>query len=118
MLNIKKLLSKILNAPIIIEQGSSGIWFYRKWSDGTAEIRGYYSKTVAAKSQDLNNYIDLPFTFDVAPTITLGLRAGGADYYRAHIESWSTTRIRLVLINNYTSSVSMGVNIIGIGRWK
>ena len=41
MLDVKKLLSKILNSPFIVEEGTSGIWTYRKWSDGVAECWGH-----------------------------------------------------------------------------
>ena len=34
-------------ADYIVEQGTSGIWTYRKWNSGIAEFWGYYSKTVA-----------------------------------------------------------------------
>ena len=42
-LNLKELISKITSTPLIVESGTSGIWTYRKWSDGTAECWG--SKT-------------------------------------------------------------------------
>ena len=32
--------SKWIEIPIIIEEGTSGIWTYRKWSDGRAEVVG------------------------------------------------------------------------------
>ena len=34
--------SKISGSPVVIETGTSGIWTYRKWSDGTAECWGKY----------------------------------------------------------------------------
>lgn len=37
---IKTLLAKVLNTPLVIEEGTDGIWTYRKWSDGTAECWG------------------------------------------------------------------------------
>lgn len=40
MLNMKKLTTKLLNAvktDYIVEQGTSGIWAYRKWNSGIAE---------------------------------------------------------------------------------
>lgn len=43
MLNIKKTLTKILDAlkaDYIVEQGTSGIWTYRKWNSGVAECWG------------------------------------------------------------------------------
>lgn len=35
MLNLKKLLTKMLQTPRVVESGTSGVWKYRKWSDGT-----------------------------------------------------------------------------------
>lgn len=37
MLSLKKLFIKLLTTPMVVETGTSGIWRYRKWSDGTAE---------------------------------------------------------------------------------
>lgn len=43
--DIKALIAKITNTPLVIEKGSSTMgnihWEYRKWSDGTAECWGY-----------------------------------------------------------------------------
>lgn len=39
MLNIKKLFTKILG-HVIFEQGTDGIWTYRKYADGTSECWG------------------------------------------------------------------------------
>lgn len=50
MLDLKKLLSKILNAPFIVEQGTSGMWTYRKWSDGIAECWGVKTQQVTLAS--------------------------------------------------------------------
>ena len=47
MLNIKKTLSKILtnlvalNTDYIVEEGTSGVWRYRKWKSGKIEAWGY-----------------------------------------------------------------------------
>ena len=44
-LELKELIAKIINTPLVIEKGSSTLgnmhWAYRKWSDGTAECWGY-----------------------------------------------------------------------------
>lgn len=110
--------SKLSNLPSIVEQGTSGIWTYRKWSDGTAECWGAYSKTVSARSVDVNNYIQFPFSFMVAPTVVSSLVAGGADHYKGHVESITTAQVRLILINNYTSQFVMGMSLYAIGKWK
>ena len=56
---IKTLLSKVLNTPLVIEQGTSGIWTYRKWSDGTAECWG--SKDISGSYSSWGN----AYTFSV-----------------------------------------------------
>lgn len=51
MLSIKKTLEKILDAlkvDYIVEQGTSGIWTYRKWNSGIAECWGTHSWTITA----------------------------------------------------------------------
>lgn len=104
----------------IVEQGTSGIWTYRKWNSGVAECWGIYSNTISASTVSNGNYINYPFTFIAIPCITIGLSAGGADLYDAHIEQsgTTTTQVRLTMINRYTSSVAMKVNMVVIGRWK
>ena len=39
-LKLKQFLSKLVNTPMIIEQGTEGVWTWRKWSNGTAECWG------------------------------------------------------------------------------
>ena len=39
-ISLKKVLATLLNTKMVIESGTSGIWTYRKWSDGTAECWG------------------------------------------------------------------------------
>ena len=47
MLNVKKLLGKILTCPLVVESGTSGMWTYRKWSDGKAECWGQFTTSEA-----------------------------------------------------------------------
>lgn len=104
----------------IVEQGTSGIWTYRKWASGIAELHGYYSANVAAKTINVSNYIQFPFTFTEKPVLTIGMYAGGAYFYDAWFENGSTnnSQIRLALYNNYTSQVSISVGIDATGFWK
>lgn len=46
MLDMKKLLAKLLDAvkvDYITEEGTSGVWRYRKWNSGKIEAWGYQS---------------------------------------------------------------------------
>lgn len=45
-MNIKQMLYTLKKRPHIVEQGESGGWTYRKWSDGTAECWGTHTKRI------------------------------------------------------------------------
>ncbi len=55
----------------IVEQGTSGIWTYRKWASGIAECWGGYSSMTPWEGDGgystLN--VDLPFSFIASPTV-------------------------------------------------
>ncbi len=59
----------------VVEQGTSGIWTYRKWNSGLAECWGVYTMTSAATktwgslyySDTLAPRINYPFTFAARP---------------------------------------------------
>lgn len=52
------MISKIKNLPSIVEQGVSGYWTYRKWSDGTVEAwySEFINETVAFTTHSGSNY--------------------------------------------------------------
>ena len=104
----------------IVEQGVSGIWTYRKWASGFAECWGTYTNTISGSTVSNGNYINYPFTFTAVPCIALGLNAGGADLYDAHMEQSGTTatQVRLTMINRYTASVVMKVCLDVKGKWQ
>lgn len=57
---IKEALAKLLKRPMVVESGSSGIWAYRKWSDGTAECWGKYNANITSWSAWNNIYEGMP----------------------------------------------------------
>lgn len=70
-----------VKADYIVEQGTDGIWTYRKWNSGIAECWGIYSKSVSISA---NNHIavstipNLPDIFNTDPT-TLNVSGGGTS---------------------------------------
>lgn len=44
MLDIKKLLAKMLSVPMVVEEGVNGIWKYQKWSTG--RYHAWYEGTI------------------------------------------------------------------------
>lgn len=112
-------------ADYIVEQGTSGIWTYRKWNSGTAECYGTLS-TVPYNCPGYNGFdVSLPFAFSntsyavvVQPTIN-----GLLTSYHAIMDSAgnnSKTTTKFILSYDYTSSTSYSVHfdIHVFGRWK
>ena len=71
MINLKELLAKLLDAvkvDYIVEQGTSGIWTYRKWNSGVCELWGKWEETLSnySTASPLYGYMsstkNLPFT--------------------------------------------------------
>lgn len=73
-------------ADFVIQQGTSGIWTYRKWKSGIAECWGRKSVSTAIANNWGNIYtsgaltalnVSFPFTFAAVPTITANLTCNG-----------------------------------------
>ena len=67
----------------VIEQGTSGIWTYKKWNSGTCEIWGRWEETLTnyATWNNMNSYSSsmkqLPFTvYDAVPTYSVKIASG------------------------------------------
>ena len=120
MLNIKKLIYKILHLPLVIEEGSSGNWTYRKWSDGTAECWGRVSKTLSGNSVDTATYVNYPFAFTAPPIAIVSTSAGGANSYLARqlSDGSDASRLRLFFANTYSGETTIYAHAYVIGRWK
>ena len=70
-------------ADYVIEQGTSGIWTYKKWNSGTCEIWGRWEETLTnyATWNDMYSYSgsmkQLPFTvYDAVPTYSAKVANG------------------------------------------
>lgn len=110
---------------VIEEEGTSGIWYYRKWSSGIAECYGTLS-TFPDNCPGYNGFdVSLPFTFSntsytvvVQPTINGLLTSYHAIMDRDGNNSKTTTKF--ILSYDYTGSTSYSVHfdIHVFGRWK
>jgi len=118
--------SNIRNLPSIVEQGTSGIWTYRKWSDGTAECWGQTS--VASHAYAANGgYFSVEEAlpnglFATTPPIVVvsGKIADNVLTDIGYTSADTTTRVQTYLINRNSSAVTKtGVVYWMIkGRWK
>lgn len=114
--------STITNNPSIVESGTSGIWTYRKWSDGTAECWGTWSgsKTCSGGNgslYDTSGTQTLPFTFASAPRVmTNAVASGGYFAYVGVTTGVSSLTLQFICSNN--SARTWTVNFYVIGKWE
>lgn len=132
MLDIKKALTKLMKAPIVVEEGGTGVhtsWYYRKWSDGKLEcwIKKEYSTKVETAwgslyYAPLANMPDYPVNFYYMPVAVTSVHVVNGN-------GWVTTNQANAGVNNIgtqfvisptkiTSAVAVFVNCYVIGRWK
>lgn len=122
MLDMKKALTKLMKAPIVVEQGETSGWTWRKWSDGTVDCRKY--TTFAAVSGIATATIGLPFAFIdnhylvfITPrrNFTAGQSIAATDGAGNNVQT--TTSFAMTWSKsgyNYTGDFSIYV----IGKWK
>ena len=115
-------------ADFVIQQGTSGVWTYRKWKSGTAECWGQYSFTTAISTAwgvlyesgaiALPNF---PFTFAEIPHVHISTENSNYAMFveRGSSSSWSTTtnpgKIFAVRPNT-APSATYKISIYAIGK--
>lgn len=117
--------SVIRNLPSIVEQGASGSWTYRKWSDGTAECWRNYSASFWVTNSYGNVYmsslveIQLPLgLFASTPSVITG---GGVNAGASWIALASVTKdaFSFRMMNGISiSELKSTPSFYAIGRWK
>ena len=117
-------------SDIIAEQGTTGIWTWRKWESGFADCWGRYTATIY--SSDWTQWGSLyqaeivqgdayPFTFTDIPKefATLHSASGGMLNGSAWTMSTSTTGdYYIVHPNKLTSTYGCSLDLYVVGRWK
>lgn len=119
----------------VVEEGTSGIWNYRKWNSGLAECWGRYELSGVQCNSDVGSwfktdYIYLPqypFTFAEDPEINMFFDThtgtGGLVWssgYDSLVQTTPKVKPNAIYIIRMTSSNSVSgcVNAKVIGRWK
>ncbi len=117
---------KNLSVDYIAEEGTSGIWTYRKWSSGIAECWGLHD-TTAASTGNIATAVDYPFEFDSSngyPIVTLtpGYNSTLYSYVKNcdaggnRLSPYKKCDLLYMGVNGTT--YPFGCNIHVIGRWK
>lgn len=103
---LKELLAKLTNTPIVVETGSNTRGTYRKWSDGTLEQWG-----LEASRSNSNRSVAFPIPFASNAYVILGTNTSGTmSDFMTSASSASSFSIYPV---TYTQ-----LFWIAIGKWK
>ena len=120
---LQYLITKLMGVDFIVEQGTSGIWTYRKWNSGVSECWGIdTSHTSVAGNKNIND-IYLPDIFNAAPIpqVTQGT-SGTIDSYVKYVEIPSGKKNGHYYFDIYVYSANANKNIflslVARGRWK
>ena len=115
-------------ADFVIQQGTSGIWTYRKWKSGTAECWGQYSFTTAISTAwgvlyesgaiTLPNF---PFTFAEIPQVHIDTENSSYAMFveRGTPSAWTTTTSpgKIFAVRpNTAPSATYKISIYAIGK--
>lgn len=119
----------------IIEQGTSGVWRYRKWQSGVAECWG--TSNVNAPTKNLRaagtngaplfysdlSYITLPSIFTSVTSVDASISTTDTTYHLAYvvlIHPFSTTQIGYRIVNLTQTETSYARNLYAhvFGMWK
>ena len=123
---------------VVVEQGTSGIWTYRKWSDGTAECWGKQSRPTATFMAWTNNmwfsyvgstpfptglFVDTPVVNHFITTPTANIMIGGtqtANYGTAvsSTDAGGCTLYSMDGTNYGGKSYTVIHHVMAFGRWK
>ncbi len=114
----------------IIDEGTEGIWSYRKWNNGTAECWGKTAvKSYACTTQSGNLwYTSDTFNFPTGlfTSVTAGLsnRAPGEGSTPSNTlvtisgRVLSTTQFGIWVYTPQSTTQSLSITLYAIGRWK
>jgi hypothetical protein len=118
--------SAINYLPKVVESGTSGMWTYRKWSDGTAECwadwesasynpdgqtAGWYRRILSNSNFPLNLFIETPKAF-------FNLTYWGNGYYWGTIRSITKDAYQLTTYRNDNSASTARGSLYAIGKWR
>lgn len=113
---------------LVVEEGTSGIWTYRKWSSGIAECWGKINATVSCTRQYSNLYIQpvgsiyprqtFPFEFIAAPNCSISLENINGWLMPDGLVTTTQTQAWWLVRTASSSNLNVYVSYYAIGRWK
>ena len=121
-----------IKTPVIADEGTSGIWTYRKWSNGKAEVMGKIPISALVISTALGGWYrsavvsgssySYPFTFSAIPNINMQYATSNGTGAMMWLTTQGTTTappdFYLIRPTSATSGVTGYVNVQVEGVWS
>ena len=122
MLDMKKTLTKLMKAPIVVEQGTASDSFYRKYSDGTLEVWMSYYGDVTFSADRATRAFTLPVSFVGTPYMFATVNGDSSVYWSAVINCrFSATNSISVIVERKPTTTGdhiVGISLYAVGKWK
>lgn len=128
-ISLKAALAKLLNSRLVIEAGTSGIWTYRKWSDGTAEcwartaVTTYTHTTTSGYGYYTSANFALPDGLFQTVTAGFSNRAQGSGSTPSNTlitvngRELTTSNFGVWIQSASSGSQSISISLYVIGKW-
>lgn len=112
-------------ADYIVEQGTSGIWTYRKWNSGVSECWGRYSYSITSTTTWGSMYytpaqtVNFPTSlFNAVPTVSLATANSGVVGWGGANNISSSSVAVFIYRPTSASNGTVIVDIMAKGTWK
>lgn len=109
----------------IVEQGTNGIWTYRKWNSGYTECWGNVSTTPTTVNGNNSIVVNLPFAFvgtdykvNISPAKAAMYITSFGDCATNGNITHTTTNFTMAYKYSYGTAYTVSFNVNVYGRWK
>ena len=118
---------EVIASDFVVDSGVSGLWSYRLWNSGEAELWGRITLDTFNDARSLKCVAGLPFPFTAKPTVNMTLSEATAYTYRqgqiilSEVYTVGASVMTLYMIRNeggLASGNTADVSVDIKGRWK
>ena len=115
------------SADFVVDSGTSGVWNYRLWNSGDAELWGVITLDTFGDVRHIYSNVGLPFPFTEYPTVGMTISRATAYSHTqgsivlTEVYTLGESTIKLMMIKDdggLASGNSAWVNVIIKGKWK
>jgi hypothetical protein len=122
----KTLLDDNNTADRVVEQGTSGVWSWRKWNSGRMEVYGTASHVPTSLNNGTNSFtvtmpvsfVDKSFNVTITPAKCGLMVSAFGDCNSSNDIEHSTVAFVLSYKYNHGVAYTTNFNVVAVGRWK